>query len=167
MTGHILTMDIIWSTLRWHNLWRPRYVYISRKLGSKCNDFNIWRCTFKLRQQNVGDFVAVPNVKKISFEYISNLSILLFAMYWGKVHLKKYSQDSCFVEVMYISTGPLFTKRTEVSKPRVWMLWWSYHFEIWQASRQRCCRHLGSAAAGISAALLPRWLSNVRAIERV
>ena len=24
-------------------------------------------------------------------------------------------------------------------KSRNWMLWWSYRFEIWQASRQRCC----------------------------
>ena len=34
----------------------------------------------------------------------------------------------------------LTTKSREVSKPRVWMLWWSYRSVIWQTSRERCCR---------------------------
>ena len=34
----------------------------------------------------------------------------------------------------------LTVKALEVSKPRDWMLWYSYHSEIWQASRQHCCR---------------------------
>ena len=34
----------------------------------------------------------------------------------------------------------LTTRSREVSKPRDWILYWSYRFEIWQASRQRCCR---------------------------
>ena len=34
----------------------------------------------------------------------------------------------------------LIAKTREVSRPRYWMLWWSYRSEIWQASRQRCRR---------------------------
>ena len=52
-----------------------------------------------------------------------------------------------FVRICYKSV-PLFTKRThvltprspQVSKPRDWMLQWSYHSEICQAFRRRCCR---------------------------
>ena len=34
----------------------------------------------------------------------------------------------------------LTAKSREVSKPRNWMLWWLYHSDIWQASRQHCCQ---------------------------
>ena len=34
----------------------------------------------------------------------------------------------------------LTAKSREVSKPQDWMLQWLYRFEIWQVSRQQCCR---------------------------
>ena len=33
----------------------------------------------------------------------------------------------------------LTAKSHEVAKPQDWMLWWFYHYEIWQASQQQCC----------------------------
>ena len=47
----------------------------------------------------------------------------------------RYSMASILETVRRISA-----KSREVLKPRHWMLWSACRYEIWQASRRRCCR---------------------------
>ena len=42
---------------------------------------------------------------------------------------------------LYSICSKTFSARSrEASKPRYWLLSWSYRFAIWRASRQRCCQ---------------------------
>ena len=65
---------------------------------------------------------------------ISTLCVLLCFVVRCQPILSTY-----FVASIYWAVRRFTTKSREVSKPRDWMLWWSYRYEIWQASRQRGC----------------------------
>ena len=68
--------------------------------------------------------------------------------HWHHIHIKAHSlQISRRWTTMSIlpiqglySLRRLTAKSREVSRPRGWVLWGSCRFEIWRASRQRCCR---------------------------
>ena len=63
--------------------------------------------------------------------------------------------------------GPLFTDERlaeisrEVSKPWDWMLSWSYHSEIWQASRRRCSRCACQRLERLEKSIRISWLRHI------
>ena len=79
----------------------------------------------------VEHFIAIPLGTGVLSEivwYLGTLCIILcihHALSWASIHK---------------ADGRLIAWSRQVSKPRYWMLQWSYRSEDLQASRQRCCK---------------------------
>ena len=58
-----------------------------------------------------------------------------------ELNRERFSLKYFEIKDLYSICSKTFSARSrEASKPRDWLLSWSYRFAIWRASRQRCCQ---------------------------